>query len=112
MPRLLTTLLVLLLAAGIGLADDQPPTPVRSDLTPKDLARVRAVTAPTADFSKPEQFELLPAGAATSKKIVNRDAFSFPSANLSFDQQEQFSLGNGFFRKVWVSAPSSTKASD
>jgi CxxC motif-containing protein (DUF1111 family) len=109
MHRCFTALLVITLCAGIGFADD---VLVRTDLTPKDLARVRVVTTPTTDFSKPEQFELLPAGAATSKKIVNRDAFSFPSANLSFDQQEQFSLGNGFFRKVWVSAPSSTKASD
>jgi CxxC motif-containing protein (DUF1111 family) len=112
MQMLLTAVLVALLAAGIGLADEQSAGKVRTDLTPKDLARVRAVTAATTDFTKPEQFELLPAGAATSKKIVNRDAFSFPSANLSFDQQEQFSLGNGFFRKVWVSAPSSTRASD
>ena len=109
MHRYFTALLVITLCAGLGFADD---VPVRTDLTPKDLARVRAVTAPAIDFTKPEQFELLPAGAATSKKIVNRDAFSFPSANLSFDQQEQFSLGNGFFRKVWVSSPSSTKASD
>ena len=109
MHRYFTALLVITLCAGLGFADD---VPVRTDLTPKDLARVRAVTAPAIDFTKPEQFELLPAGAATSKKIVNRDAFSFPSANLSFDQQEQFSLGNGFFRKVWVSAPSSTRASD
>ncbi|MEO8756690.1 MAG: di-heme oxidoredictase family protein [Devosia sp.] len=109
MHRYFTVLLVITLVAGIGFADDAP---VRSDLTPKDLARVRTVTAPTTDFSKPEPFELLPAGAATSKKIVNRDAFSFPSANLSFDQQEQFSLGNGFFRKVWVSSPASTKGSD
>lgn len=112
MQKLLTVLLFTVLALGIGLAGAQPPVPERADLTPKDLARVRAVTSPTTDFSKPEPFELLPAGAATSRKIVNRDAFSFPSANLSFEQQEQFSLGNGFFRKVWVSAPSSTTASD
>ncbi|HVY50503.1 MAG TPA: di-heme oxidoredictase family protein [Devosia sp.] len=93
----------------MGFADDGR---VRTDLSPNDLERVRAVTAPARDFSKPEPFEALPAGAATSSKIVNRDAFSFPSANLTFDQQAQFSLGNGFFRKVWVSAPSSTRASD
>lgn len=84
----------------------------RTDLTPKDLKRVERVTAPTTDFSKPEQFELLPAGAATTKKKVNRDAFSFPSANLTFEQQQTFALGNGFFRKLWVSSPSSTTASD
>lgn len=109
MPRLLTALLVVLLFAGLTAADDAA---VRTDLTPKDLSRVRAVTAPTTDFSKPEQFESLPAGAATTKKLVNRDIFSQFSTNLSFEEQERFALGNGFFRKVWVAAPSSTQASD
>jgi CxxC motif-containing protein (DUF1111 family) len=49
----------------------------RADLTPKDLARVRAVTEPASDFSKPEAFEAMPGGAATSRKKVNRDAL-FP----------------------------------
>lgn len=109
MQRLLTALLAVVLFAGLPAADDAA---VRTDLTPKDLARVRAVTAATTDFSMPEQFELFPGGAATTRKLVNRDIFSQFSANLSFDEQEQFSLGNGFFRKVWVSAPSSTQASD
>ncbi|MEQ1899688.1 MAG: di-heme oxidoredictase family protein [Devosia sp.] len=87
-------------------------TPVRDDLNAEDLARVRSVTAPTDDFSKPEKFEQLPAGAATTKKIVSRDAFSFSSANLTFEEQSEFNLGNALFRKLWVSAPSSTQASD
>ncbi len=111
MHKPLTAILVVLLCAGIGLsaADDKAQ---RTDLTPKDLARVRSVTKPTTDFSRPEQFELLPGGAQTTKKLINRDIFSQFSANLSFDDQERFSLGNGFFRKVWVQAPSSTQASD
>src|SRR5882724_2666797 len=109
MHRLLTALLVLTLFAGIGSAQDKP---VRTDLTPKDLQRVRSVTAPTTDFTKPEPFEALPGGAATTKKLVNRDIFSQFSANLSFEEQDRFNLGNGFFAKVWVAAPSSTQASD
>jgi CxxC motif-containing protein (DUF1111 family) len=85
---------------------------VRTDLSPKDLARVRAVTAPATDFSKAEPFEAMPAGAATTKKLVNRDSFSLPAGNLDFAGQERFNLGNGFFTKVWVSAPASTAASD
>jgi CxxC motif-containing protein (DUF1111 family) len=85
---------------------------VRSDLTPEDLARVAAITAPTSDFSKPENFETNQAGAGTVTKIVNADIFSFSLANLSFEQEEQFKLGNALFRKVWVSAPASTEASD
>ncbi|MEO6394707.1 MAG: di-heme oxidoredictase family protein [Devosia sp.] len=99
----------MILGAGLAWAADQP---VRGDLTPEDLARVRAVTAPTGDFSKPEKFEQLPAGAATSKKLVNRDAFSFSSANLTFEQEQTFKLGNALFRKLWVSSPSSTQSSD
>jgi len=109
MHKSLTAVLVIILLAGISLADDKP---MRSDLTAEDLVRVQAITAPTTDFSKPERFEALPAGAATNKKLVNRDAFSLFSANLSFEDQERFNLGNGFFTKVWVPAPSSTQASD
>ena len=62
MQRLLTALLVVVLFAGFTAADDAP---VRTDLTPQDLVRVRAVTALTTDFTKPEKFEQLPGGAAT-----------------------------------------------
>ncbi|MEQ1951405.1 di-heme oxidoredictase family protein [Mesorhizobium yinganensis] len=87
-------------------------TTTREDLSAKDAARVKSVTAPTQDFSKPEPFELLPGGAATSKKRPNQDAFSQSSANITFEQEGTFKLGNGLFRKLWVSAPSSTQASD
>lgn len=52
------------------------------------------------------------AGAATVKKLINADVFSHASANLSFEGRQQFLVGNGLFRKDWVSAPSSTQASD
>ncbi|RYE88255.1 MAG: c-type cytochrome [Hyphomicrobiales bacterium] len=104
----LTAVLVITLFAGMAVAGDLQ----RTDLTAKDLARVRAVTAPTSDFSRPENFEQLPGGAATTKKRVNQDAFSFSQANLSFEQEEQFKLGNALFRKLWVASPSSTQASD
>ncbi|MEO7223512.1 MAG: di-heme oxidoredictase family protein, partial [Devosia sp.] len=109
MHKYFTALLVVTLLAGLSFADD---TPVRDDLTPEDFERVRAITAPTDDFSKPEQFEALPAGAATTKKLVNRDSFSHSSANLTFEQEGDFKLGNALFRKVWVSSPASTLASD
>jgi CxxC motif-containing protein (DUF1111 family) len=89
---------------------DLPAT--RDDIPAKDLARVKAVTAPATDFSKPESFELLPGGAATTKKRPNQDAFSQSSANITFAQEGDFKLGNGLFRKIWVSSPSSTQASD
>ncbi|RVC62060.1 di-heme oxidoredictase family protein [Mesorhizobium sp.] len=101
--------------AASALAGDPLPAGLaaaRSDLTPKDLARVIAVTRPTADFSKPEPFELMQGGAGTSRKDVSRDAFSQPSANITFEEEGTFRLGNALFRKNWVSSPSSTQASD
>ncbi|MER9410849.1 di-heme oxidoredictase family protein [Mesorhizobium sp. M0589] len=84
----------------------------RTDLTPKDRSRVLAVTRPTQDFSKPESFETMQGGAGTSRRQVDRDAFSQPSENITFEEQGNFKLGNALFRKNWVSSPSSTQASD
>ena len=80
--------------------------------TEDERARIAAVTEPTQDFSKPEPYERRPAGAATVFKPLNRDAFSHPSGNMSFKRQRDFRVGNGIFRKIWVSAPSSTTSSD
>ncbi len=99
------------LAAAVGAAPAGLST-TRTDLTPKDLARVEAITKPTNDFSKPEQFELMQGGAGTSKKRPNQDAFSQFSANITFEEEGTFKLGNALFRKLWVSSPSSTQASD
>nr|WP_295466006.1 di-heme oxidoredictase family protein [Mesorhizobium sp.] len=85
---------------------------LRNDLSPSDLDRVRAITQPATDFSKPETFEKMQGGAATTPKVGDTNALSQPSANLSFADRERFSLGNGIFRKDWVTAPSSTQASD
>ena len=84
----------------------------RTDLPEADLRRVRAVTAPTKDFSRPEAYERMAGGAATSLALLNANAFSHPSANLTFEGKRDFALGNGLFRKVWVTAPASTRASD
>lgn len=60
-----------------------------------------------------EPGEDLPGGAATSRKsVTDRDAFSHFSNGISFEGQSKFSVGNAIFRKLWVAAPSSTKASD
>jgi CxxC motif-containing protein (DUF1111 family) len=105
----LTLALVSVLLGGLTFAQDLA---IRADLTAADLARVRAVTAPTTDFSRPENFEAKPAGAGTTTFAPNADAFSHFLDNLSFEQEEQFKLGNALFRKIWVSSPSSTQASD
>lgn len=76
------------------------------------MARLAAIVQPARDFTKPEAYEANPAGAATSRDPVNLSAFSHPSANMSFERQLQFKVGDGIFRKLWISAPSSTHASD
>ena len=87
--------------------------PVLLAAAPEDeRARIAAVTQPTQDFTKAEPYERRPAGAATVFKRQNRDAFSHPSANMEFKRQRDFRVGNGIFRKIWVSSPSSTKSSD
>ncbi len=67
---------------------------------------------PTTDFSQAEPYESLPAGALTHNKAINANAFSHSSANMSFERELDFKVGNAFFRRLWVSSPSSTKASD
>jgi CxxC motif-containing protein (DUF1111 family) len=91
-------------------ATDAPAT--RSDLSPKDVARVENVTRPTRDFSRPEAFETMQGGAGTSTAPITADAFSHFSTMLSFEEEETFKLGNALFTKLWVSSPSSTQASD
>ncbi len=54
-----------------------------------------------------------PGGEATSKASVDSaNAFSAASANLPFEKELDFKIGNAIFRKFWVSAPASTKTSD
>jgi CxxC motif-containing protein (DUF1111 family) len=84
----------------------------RQDISASDLARVAALTALTADFSKAEPFEAKPGGVATSTKLPDHDIFSSPSANLTVEQARDFKLGNALFDKIWVSSPFSTQASD
>ncbi|NHB76422.1 di-heme oxidoreductase family protein [Rhodobacter calidifons] len=96
-------------ALGDGLDDRHLPVIPR---TPAEAAKVAAVLAPPTDFTRPEPFEAKPAGAATVRAIATADAFSQPSANMPFEREMDFKLGNALFRKTWVAAPSSTLASD
>jgi len=74
--------------------------------------RIEAITKPSEDFSKAEKYEARSGGAATVFEFLNVNSFSHPSANMSFERKAQFFVGNGLFRKFWVSSPSSTKSSD
>lgn len=94
--RLALAALLILASAHAARAGDDPDEVVKS----------------TADFSRAEKYELMQAGAATSRKPPDRDAFSHSSANMSFERELDFKVGNGLFRRVWVSAPSSTRSAD
>ena len=96
----------------VAAADGTKFPVVRDDLSAKDRKRVEQVVQPATAFQAPEQFERMQGGAGTSTKLVNRDALSQFNANLTFEQEETFKLGNALFRKLWVSSPSSTLASD
>ncbi len=85
------------------------PPLAHADMT---LAQRDRILAPTQDFSAPEQWESLSGGSATNRKRFDREAFSQPSANLSFAQRADFFIGNGLFRRLWVTAPASTRTAD
>ena len=78
----------------------------------EEAARIKAVTSPATTFNAPQKYETMSAGAATAKTAPGTNAFSRPSGNILFEGELTFKVGNGLFRKLWVSAPSSTLASD
>ena len=85
------------------------------DIVPRsaeEAARVASVTAPTDNFDAPEHFESNQGGGATVRARDDADAFSQASGNISFERELDFKVGNGLFKKLWVSSPSSTLASD
>lgn len=80
--------------------------------TTDEAARIANATALATDFSTAQKYEKLSGGSATVRVHSNADAFSQPSANISLAGELEFKVGNGLFRKLWVSSPSSTLASD
>jgi len=78
-------------------------------LSRAEVSGTRAALAAPSD----EASEALPGGAATTRESVNtRDAFSHFSNGIGFAGEARFKVGNAIFRKLWVSAPASTKSSD
>ena len=106
--------LAILIATGtLGTASELPdahllPTARTAD----EQSRISDIVAPTTDFTKAERFEVNQAGAATVRPSKTTNAFSQASANISFERELDFKVGNGLFKKLWVSSPSSTLASD
>ncbi|MEP2703439.1 MAG: di-heme oxidoredictase family protein [Roseibium sp.] len=84
----------------------------RDDLSAEDQKKALKVLSFANDFSKAEPFEQMQGGAGTSTKRINRDSFSHSNANITFEEEQAFKLGNGLFKKLWASSPASTLASD
>lgn len=110
-PLLLYALLVLLPVATLAAPLDEPHLNIIPRTT-SEAARIATVTAFPDSFDAPQAYEEMSAGAATVRVKPNADAFSQPSANISFEGELNFKVGNGLFRKLWVSSPASTLASD
>jgi CxxC motif-containing protein (DUF1111 family) len=76
------------------------------------LVRTDPVAA-APDAMPDEPAEEFPGGTATTHENVDtRDAFSHFSHGIGFEGEARFKVGNAIFRKLWISAPSSTKSSD
>lgn len=112
--RVIGPLPVVLSALTIALSGQVAAEPLshRDDLNAQDRQRVAEIVKPATDFSAAETFESMQGGAGTVNKHINADIYSHPAGNLSFEGRQQFMVGNGLFRKDWVSSPSSTQASD
>ena len=99
-----------LTAFGSAQATDRPHEASGRD--PADATLVADLTAWPEDFSRLEAHEEYPGGAGTSFHSANRNAFSHPNQNLTPSQRTRFRVGDAIFRKLWVTAPASTAASD
>jgi CxxC motif-containing protein (DUF1111 family) len=54
-----------------------------------------------------------PGGSTTTQDSIDtREAFSHFSHGIGFEGEAKFKVGNAIFRKLWISAPSSTTSSD
>lgn len=110
-PGSLAILLAVIPAAAMPGPLDEPHLNI-IPRTVSEQVRIDKILSPPADFSVAQPFEEMPAGAATVRARDTADAFSQPSANMPFADELDFKVGNGLFRKLWVSSPSSTLASD
>ena len=70
------------------------------------------LVAPAAGVAAPHSADPERTGGATTVFTDGKTAFSFPAANLTDPERTRFVIGNSFFRRNWVEAPSSTKARD
>ena len=70
------------------------------------------ITAPATQFDRAERYETNQGGAGTFRGETNVNVFSQPAGDITLEQRLDFFVGNGFFKRTWVTAPSSTTSAD
>ncbi|MGE0715603.1 MAG: di-heme oxidoredictase family protein [Alphaproteobacteria bacterium] len=75
------------------------------------VATPAGAAGPAGDFSRAEPFEARSGGGTTSD-VGGVGAFAQPAPALATERRLDFAVGGGIFRKLWVSAPASTRSSD
>ncbi|WP_255988264.1 di-heme oxidoreductase family protein [Chitinolyticbacter albus] len=81
-------------------------------LIPAALVAGTVLAAASGKLARFEPGEDLPGGVAATIDDHGKNAFSLPAPALSDAQKTDFVIGNSFFKKAWVEAPSSTAARD
>lgn len=89
----------------------QKPTKTILSLSALALAAASASACEEDAGPRAEPGEEL-AGGDTTIFDTSQNAFTLPARNLDFDQRQHFAVGNSFFNKNWVTAPSSTAGRD
>lgn len=84
----------------------------RSNHLAASIVVLATVLAQPAKADQSRADERRPGGEATVNKPLNNSIFSHPSANMRFERQLDFRIGDAIFRKLWASSPSSTTSSD
>ena len=94
-----------------GKGEPRGYTPIVACKTVLTSACLLALVALISSASGQQAQEALSGGAATVS-ATTRQAFGQPLPRLTPDQETQFFVGNSFFNRNWISAPSSTTARD
>ncbi|MEQ8285676.1 di-heme oxidoredictase family protein [Thalassospira sp.] len=67
---------------------------------------------PVTVFAQGTNDHAFPGGDTTWPKPAGRNAFTHYSANMDFEKRLDFKLGEALFQRLWVTAPTRTKAAD
>lgn len=76
------------------------------------LASIGLAVAPFAVNAQTIGDPALPGGETSWTGATGRNAFMHQSANMSFERRLDFKLGEALFQRLWVTAPTRTKAAD